>query len=133
MRTFSLLVLALALGACDALETTDAFSVPPVERVRYVQVRYELSASYAGCAVARKDEERKTVQEDISSMPWTEQHLVKVSRSAPFVASIAATCADSAKVGKSHVFIYVNDELVKRSSAVGFGATAAATYTIVGD
>ena len=130
MRTFSLLlVLVLSVSACDSL-TSD--TRPPAERTSRVRLRYELSGTYAACLVAHNDAMRQTVQQSVSPLPWQKEYTVEVSRAAPFVASIAATCADSTKTGKSNVFIFADGKLVGNSAAAGFGMTASATFTLSG-
>ncbi len=127
MRTFSLLLLAVTLAACDTL---DSSVQTQAERTTRVRLRYELTGTYAACTVAHNNAMRQTMQQPVSALPWQEKYTVEVSQTTPFVASIAATCSDSTKEGKSDVFIYANDKLVKTGNAAGFGATASATYTI---
>lgn len=130
MRTCSLLLLVLTLGACDALESG---AQSRAEATRRVRLRYELAGTYAACNVAHNNALRQTVKQDVTSFPWEAQYTVEVSRTTPFVASIAATCADSSKAGKSDVFIYADNEMVMSGSAAGFGATASATFTITAE
>ena len=128
MRTFSLFfLLALTVAACDMLNDGAQMRA---ERTARVRLRYELSGTYAACTVAHNNALRQTVQQPVTALPWQEKYTVEVSQATPFVASIAATCADSTKEGKSDVFIYANDKKVALGTAAGFGATASATYTI---
>ncbi len=119
-------VLLCSLCACDSVTNNQT---EEDVRVR-VRLRYEVEATYATCTVARNNALRQAEQSTVAAFPWEDQLTVEATVRVPFVASIAATCTDSTKAGKSTVLIYAEEELVARGTAAGYGATATATFQV---
>lgn len=118
---------ALALAACDSAEPDDEEGA-----TRSYALVYAVAGTYSSCTVRYEVEtggaQTVEVAPDASGrIAW--RHAMRVGARAVgqgFLASVAATCADSLRTGKVTASIVVDGVLVATQTTASYGATARA-------